>query len=98
MLKVLKYDITEGGEIEVPRVARFLSVQEQRGRIVMWALVDDESPRFRTPIRLVGTGVDAPGLDSWKFFGTVQRGDGYVFHVFGSISGENPPPFSAAMV
>jgi hypothetical protein len=76
-----------GHHLSVPRGAKILSVQVQRGAICIWALVDADAPSVAVPYAIIATGALIP--DPWKptdYRGTVQL-DGkewgeLVFHVF----------------
>ena len=71
--------------VSIPKGARILTLQLQRGRPQMWVLVNPEvSPEQRT-FRIVGTGhrYSANVLGSWRYLGTFQMQDGaFVWHVF----------------
>lgn len=85
--KIFKYIISPSTlEIEAPRSARFLSVEEQHGQIVLYALVDDGVPPQRYSVDIIGTGHLVPNeLDSGNFVGTVKLHNGdLMFHVFAS--------------
>lgn len=83
-MKVFKYDIKLQHEQEliVPKGAKLLSVQQQRGSIVAWFVVDP-AVRYREVIsvRVCGTGHDAPDLNHYCHVSTVQI-DEFVWHVF----------------
>ncbi len=75
-------------DILLPSDAKILSVEEQRGDIVLYALVDYDAPaeitldRRRIYIYCTGSEVHNPLA---RFIGTVKLGGGeYMFHVFES--------------
>lgn len=80
--RIWKYDlaITDRQTLHLPRDAELLLVDQQQGRLRLWALVDataDHEPRL---FAIYGTGhplPDNPGLH----LGTVVI-DPYVWHVF----------------
>lgn len=82
-LTIHKYEIplTDRAEILLPGFWRVLSVGVQRGKPMLWAMVQPGGKR--TPLRLAicGTGDDAEGLG--QFIGTLILEDGeLVLHVF----------------
>ena len=91
MRSIYKYDITtvENGIIEGP-ITKLLSVQAQRGSIMVWAEVDTDKLNRKFQIIPIGTGwpLDAPTgedciLDTHNYIGTVQlAGGALVFHVY----------------
>lgn len=68
--------------IDIPRGATFLSVQvQERFGPCMWALVNEESPKFGHRIRIFGTGHPMDSIGG--YVGTYQlSGGALVFHVF----------------
>lgn len=89
--KVWKYEwpATDRGPVqeavfEMPLAAHVLTVQMQRGRIVMWAAVYPDLKREKRKFNLVGTGHEAPLLANiGGYVGTVQMFDGdLVLHIF----------------
>ena len=85
MKTIYKYPVSAADEfsLELPIGARVLSVQEQRGEVQLWALIDTEAPKVVYRFALRGTGHPADGLESARFIGTFQLRDGLlVFHLF----------------
>ena len=86
-VKIFKYKIELIGkqEIELPYGARILSVINQQGNIVLYALIDPELPVIHThEIRIIGTGNEVTFETSdYTFLGTVSiiRGE-LIWHVF----------------
>lgn len=85
MKTIYKYglDITDKQRIELPVGAELLSVQNQRGEINLWALVDSEAELEENLIECFGTGhpinIDAPR----QHLGTIQIQDGLqIYHFF----------------
>ncbi len=74
----------------LPRHARILTVQAQKGRPMIWALVDDKEEKEKRQIFIVGTGHEIRGARSkdLRHVGTFQLQNGeLVFHVFEETSG-----------
>jgi hypothetical protein len=92
MITVYKYPFPIEGafELELPRGARILAVQMQRGTPNFWALVDPAAPTERRAFRLFGTGhpiEPRPGLlMEGHYLGTIQD-EGFVWHVFEDFGG-----------
>ena len=86
MKTIWKFNVGGLGQttIEMPRGAEILSVQAQRGEVVMWAAVDERAATEVRAFVVVGTG-SREGVDehTCRFIGTVQLYDGdLVLHVF----------------
>lgn len=87
-MKIYKYTLTSYHmvDFELPERATFLSVQVQKGSIVLYFVVDEsesgkESRRFR--------GIVTGGLipDGLEYLGTVQLDGGdFVLHIFEDFS------------
>lgn len=72
--------------LAVPKGARFLSVQTQNNEPQIWFWVDTEAEKEPYPVRVVGTGHQAPGYNQGIYRGTFQLdGGSLVFHVFTAI-------------
>ena len=68
--------------VKLPAVHTILSVQDQRGTLCLWVILDDTKPsEHPVRIRIVGTGHPFPDYLKWAFVDTVQQ-DGFVWHVF----------------
>lgn len=81
-MKIFKYEITVGpGEapLELPEGAKILSVQEQKGWVVLWAEVDPGRLLKPSGLIMIYTGSDVPG--DARYLATVQSG-GLVFHFY----------------
>lgn len=88
MQTIHKYtlSVTDTQEVQIPRFAKILSVQNQNGQICVWALIDTGMPKSTRRFRIFGTGkpcnVNTP---TNLFIGTVQVDEmegTYVWHVF----------------
>lgn len=87
MLKVFKYDvpIEDRFTLSLPRHAKVLSLQTQRDRPHIWALVDpEESAMMDREYRLAGTGHPIEEReDSLHYIGTCQMMSAtLVLHLF----------------
>lgn len=84
---VWKFPLNVTGEdvfhLEMPRMARILSLQTQGNIPCIWALVDPKQPLVRRWFRIAGTGHPIENTDSMTFIGTFQIMQGQlVFHIF----------------
>ncbi|GAG68016.1 unnamed protein product [marine sediment metagenome] len=86
MKKIFKYTLKA---LDVQRLylltgSKLLSVEEQYGNIVVYALVDDVQGGLDCfKIFVKRTGHPADDIDDSKFLGTVKLGEGkLMFHVF----------------
>ncbi len=89
--KIFKYAIKHDEfEIMMPRGAQILTVQTQKTKAYMWALVDPKAELARRVFRLAVTGHtidDDNGTASCRHIGTFQLyGGDIVFHLFEIIS------------
>ena len=82
MLPIWKFDITTEERLQLPVGASLLSVAEQHGRLVLWALVTPTNALETRRVSVYGTGhpmPDNPGL----FIGSAVMMQGeLVLHVF----------------
>jgi hypothetical protein len=80
---IWKYDIpAQPSFVLTSRLgAKVLTVQMQRGKPMIWMLVDQGQPERDIAFRVVPTGLafDPTGL---KYVGTFQPDAGLVFHLF----------------
>lgn len=84
-MKIYKYEvpITENPTINMEVGAKILSFQIQRGKPVIWALVNPNAPTEERWFTLVGTGMDLPEYGDLEFIGTIQMESGdLVWHLF----------------
>jgi len=75
----------------LPRDAKILTVQTQRGAPQLWAMVDSETKKVTRYFRLSGTGhpLGDDYLKIINYIGTFQMGNGaLVFHLFEIKKGE----------
>ena len=97
MLTIWKYELPEPGAftLDLPVGAIPLSVQMQRKKPILWALVNSEMPLKRRGFLLVGTGHEIKELDL-NFIGTFQMlGGDLIFHLFEKNLKPAPPPTPA---
>ena len=87
MLAIFKYPITieDHFTLELPKNARILTIQTQRGIPQLWAMVDSETEKETRSFRLSGTGhpLGEDYLRIINYIGTFQIENGaLVFHLF----------------
>lgn len=86
MKKIFKYILepVDVQRLDIPTGSKLLSVTEQYGKIVLYALVDDAQGGLDSfEIFVKGTGRPADDIDNCKFLGTVKLYEGeLMFHVF----------------
>ncbi len=73
--------------VMMPSGAEILSVQQQRGDLQLWAMVDPDLPKQKRVFEIFGTGTTMPDLSSEgrvrRHLATVQVCQGMlVWHVF----------------
>ena len=84
MKRIFKYKLEimdDPQEIIMPSHSRILSVIEQNGKPVLYALVEDEREEQLLNVKIVGTGHPFEYADKWDFVDTVKCG-AFVWHVF----------------
>ena len=88
MSVIYKYNLTYPGNcnLVLPKGSYFLSVQEQKNAVCIWAVVDPKEYIMETrKLHIFQTG--DPIIPYHDFIGTVQLFDGaYVLHVFEECS------------
>jgi len=86
MMKIFKYtlEVLEVQRLDIPKGSKLLSVEEQYGNIVLYALVDDTQGGLDSfEIFVKRTGYPADDIENYKFLGTVKLSEGkLMFHVF----------------
>lgn len=84
MVKVLKYQLAnEERQVFEIRSNEILSIKEQHNKMVMYALVNPDSPVRKYEVVTVPTGVEVEGLVQYTFLDTVKLFDGSImFHIF----------------
>ena len=93
MLTIYKYPvlIKDHFTLELPKEAKILTVQTQRGIPHLWARVDSETTKEKRYFRLAGTGhpLGEDYLKIINYIGTFQIENGsLVFHLFETEKGE----------
>ena len=82
MKSIWKYEITSECEIQIPKGAVLLDIQEQYGKPFLWALVDPFLEKETRKLRTYGTGHEISD-NPRTYVGTFQLSAGLlVFHVF----------------
>lgn len=85
MRKIYKYPLKITGiqKVEMPINNTILSVKEQGGILMLYALVDTEKDTLNYEIEIYGTGYPMDGLHSVReFIDTVIMPNGLVWHIF----------------
>ena len=77
------FHISEVQTISMPKGAKILSVQTQRGHPCLWAEVDPEAESQNIYLYIYGTGHTIKNLPQ-KFLGAVQM-DSFVWHIYERI-------------
>lgn len=87
MMTIHKFPVEPGVfTVALPRHARVLSVQTQKGHPVMWVYLDDDpdlSTKEDRRFVAVGTGHNCEVVRNMRFVGTFQLDGGeLIFHLF----------------
>ncbi len=94
MKTIWKFEITDSGNVQMPKGAEILSVQSQNNKPCIWAIVDTASEMEWKYFEVFGTGHDIQcdiGTNR-KYIGTLQLDFGVlVFHVFERINQPSKP-------
>jgi len=82
MKTIYKYalDFDSVQDLELPTGAQILDVNEQDGRIMIWAMVEPDAPLQVIKIWIQGTGQPF-NPDAKRYLGTVHPG-AFVWHIF----------------
>ena len=83
-MTIWKFDIGESFDswMEMPKGAKILSVQIQKGRLCLWAIVNPDAERVPRHIVVVGTGHEL-GFCNGAFINTIQMAGGdLIWHIF----------------
>ena len=77
-------EVTDIQTIFIPKGAKFLTVNLQRGIPCLWFEVDSDAPKIASRIVTVGTGHRVDWMSSaMKYLGTYQQLDGeFIGHVY----------------
>lgn len=76
-------EVTDEQSIEMPYGAEILSVQWQRDKLCVWAMVSPTTlSKSNRSFVIFGTGHSIPDNLNAQFLGTVQDNFGLVWHVF----------------
>ena len=81
-MRIWKYEVRGGQPIDMPQGARILAIQNQQGKPVIWAAIDEDKPTEPRTFVVYGTGwkIDEPAEN---YIGTYQTlGGQLVWHVF----------------
>lgn len=78
---IYKYMITPILDLELPKDAKILAVQIQRGEPQMWVLHDPFAEKTTRKFVAVGTGAYFES-DNLNYIGTFQLPTGLVYHLF----------------
>ena len=84
-MRIFKYklNIEEIQFVAMPKGAKVLTVQTQKGYPCIWAIVDPQAEIENKKICMRGTGHDASEVKDMCYIGTFQRyGGEMIFHVF----------------
>ena len=87
-MKIFKYplEITDRQEVNIKGLVKVLSVAEQKGNIILYAMVNEESnANYIVVVKIYGTGqeISPSVMDHFKFLGTVSHmGGDLMWHVF----------------
>ena len=81
-MKIFKYKVNPG-TIKAP-ILQILDVQIQDGKLVMWALVDEDALQKTVEFAVYWTGqeIKQEVLKEFEYFRTLQDDMGLVWHVF----------------
>lgn len=81
--QIWKYmlNLEDAQTLSIPRGAQFLSVDNQRGQLCLWALVAEAAELEERTIAVIGTGNPIPPGRSYRFLGTAVI-ETFAWHVF----------------
>ena len=85
MKTIYKYplEITDYQYVRLPIRSKIISVGNQNGRLVLWAMVDTSQTEYDRSVIIKGTGnpIESEELTGYTYIGTVQIA-WLVWHVF----------------
>lgn len=79
----LSFDNPDVCKIEMPRIAKILTVQPQNEHYTLWALVNPSLPKEVRQFIIQGTGWEFDDIDL-EYISTHQVG-GFVWHIFEKV-------------
>lgn len=81
-MKIFKYELQLEDEqlVPMPKGSLLLSVQDQRGKLCLWVLVNENNPQVNRMVFVIGTGNPIKG-NPGQYVASAQQGP-YVWHVF----------------
>lgn len=82
---IYKYELLTQGEqlVQMPRGARLMSIQNQAGKTVCWAIVNPDEAKVARRFLGFTTGGELPNGDPGKYIATVMyNGGSFVLHWF----------------
>lgn len=83
-MKIYKYELKRASTqfVQIPEKSSIIDIQIQKGKIMMWAEVEPDSPEIDIKINMYGTGQEVAenGCDT-DYLGTIQDGDN-VWHFY----------------
>lgn len=85
MRTVYKYplEIADVQTVHMPRRAVILTVQNQGGKLCLWAELDNQEKVCERTIEIFGTGHQISAVDNRVYIGTAQQLNGaLVWHVY----------------
>ncbi len=89
MKTIWKYEIEVNDQInlDMPGGSKILDIQNQDGKIYMWAIVNTKNNIEKRSFLIYGTGHKIDVRENLKYIGTFQVRDGsLVFHLFENLS------------
>ena len=82
MNKIFKYELNLGATaLYMPAGAKFLSIQLQAGKFMLWALVNSSNEQLHRMVYSFATGEEISEPQGLAYIATVQQGI-YVWHFF----------------
>lgn len=83
MKVIYKYPlkIQEFQLVPLPDGAEILSIQEQDGKLMLWAIVENENEKSYLALNIYGTGQKIKEGKLLKYISTAQL-DSFVWHIF----------------
>lgn len=85
MISIFKYQLEklDTFTIKMPRDAKILTVQAQRGMPCIWAMVDTTHEQVDRHFVIIGTGHEIQASEKLNYIGTFQElGGALIWHLF----------------